>query len=258
MNVLFTKDNHVARVTLNRAHKLNAIDAATEEELLGIWDSIEQDRDIRVVVLTGAGDRSFSVGADMSDDNRLSGLEYWAKPRPGGFGGIALRDTLKVPVIARVNGFALGGAMEMVLGCDIVIASSNAGFGCPEGKVGRLAMTGGIALLSRRIPYVHAMGLLLTGRRIDAAEAHRLGLVNEVVSPENLDATVESWVNDLLSCAPLSLRATKAMVKAGETLTPQQAQMLRLPELVEALQSEDQDEGVRAFNEKRPPVWKGR
>ncbi|MGO4835747.1 enoyl-CoA hydratase-related protein, partial [Rhizobiaceae sp. 2RAB30] len=179
-------------------------------------------------------------------------------PRPGGFGGIALRDTLDVPVIARVNGHALGGGMEMVLGCDIVVASDKASFGLPEPRVGRLALDGGIALLTRRIPHVHAMGLLLSGRRIPAGEAHALGLVNEVVGHETLDEAVDRWVAHILACAPLSVRAIKAMVRAGEGMSASQAQMLRLPQLVEALQSEDQNEGVAAFQEKRPPNWKGR
>ena len=178
--------------------------------------------------------------------------------RPGGFGGIALRDTLDVPVIARVNGHALGGGMEMVLGCDIVVTSEKATFGLPEPRVGRLALDGGIALLTRRIPHVHAMGLLLSGRRIPAAEAHALGLVNEVVAPDALDAAVERWVESILACAPLSVRAIKAMVRAGEGMSSREAQMLRLPQLVEALQSEDQNEGVKAFQEKRAPNWTGR
>jgi crotonobetainyl-CoA hydratase len=258
MNVLYEVKDHVARVTIDRPDRLNAIDLETECELIAIWERIERDRDVRVVVLTGAGDKAFSTGADMKGGSTLSGLEYWAAARPGGFGGIALRDTLDVPVIARVNGYALGGGFEMALGCDIVIASEKASFGLPEPRVGRLALDGGIALLSRRLPYVAAMGMLLTGRRIGAEEAMRFGLVNEVVASEGLDAAVERWVAEILACAPLSVRAIKQMVRSGEGLTPQQAQSLRTPALVEALQSEDQHEGVAAFREKRAPVWKGR
>lgn len=258
MSVSFTVKDHVARVTIDRPDRMNAVDLATEAELVHIWETIEKDRDVRVVVLTGAGDRAFCTGADMKGGSGLSGLEYWAAPRPGGFGGIALRDTLDVPVIARVNGHALGGGMEMVLGCDIVVASDKASFGLPEPRVGRLALDGGIALLTRRIPHVHAMGLLLSGRRIPASEAHALGLVNEVVGHEALDEAVDRWVADILACAPLSVRAIKAMVRAGEGMSASQAQMLRLPQLVEALQSKDQNEGVAAFQEKRPPNWKGR
>jgi crotonobetainyl-CoA hydratase len=258
MPVHFDVIDQVARVTIDRPEVLNAVDAATERELEAIWQSIESNREVRAVVLTGGGERAFCTGADMKGGGGLSGLEYWAKERKGGFGGIALRDTLDVPVIARVNGHALGGGMEMVLGCDIVVASQKATFGLPEPRVGRLALDGGIALLARRIPHVHALGMLLTGRRIDAATAHGFGLVNEVAAPDALDEAVDRWVADVLACAPLSVRAVKAMVRAGEGLGAREAQMLRLPQLVEALQSKDQDEGVAAFLEKRPPRWSGR
>ncbi|MGO1074421.1 enoyl-CoA hydratase-related protein [Inquilinus sp. CA228] len=258
MTARFTVEGEIARVTLDRPDRMNAVDRATEQELIRIWEAIEQDRTIRAVVLTGAGDRAFCTGADMKDGSGVSGLEYWAAPRPGGFGGIALRETLDIPVIARVNGHALGGGMEMVLGCDIVVASSGASFGLPEPRVGRLALDGGIALLPRRLSHVQAMGLLLTGRRIGAEEALRLGLVNEVAAPVGLDAAVDRWVAEILACAPLSVRAIKQMVRAGAGLTAAQAQALRLPALVEALRSADQEEGMRAFQEKRPPRWHGR
>jgi crotonobetainyl-CoA hydratase len=258
VSVQFTVQDHVARVTLDRPERLNAVDQATEAELIRIWEAIEHDREVRVVVLTGAGPRAFCTGADMKGGSGSSGLEYWAAPRPGGFGGISLRETLDVPVIARVNGHALGGGLEMVLGCDIVVAAANATFGLPEPRVGRLALDGGIAQLPRRMPHVLAMGMLLTGRRISAADALRFGLANEVVEADQLDEAVTRWVTDILLCAPLSVRAIKQMVRAGARLTAAEAQMLRLPALVEALKSSDQDEGVRAFQEKRAPQWRGK
>ncbi len=251
-----TRDG-VARVTIDRPDRMNAIDQGTEKALIETWEKIERDRSVRVVVLTGAGDRAFCTGADMKSGSGSSGLEYWATHRPGGFGGIALRDTLDVPVIARVNGHALGGGFEMVLGCDLVIAADDATFGLPEPRVGRLALDGGIAILPRRLSHVQAMGMLMTGRRVGAAEALKLGLLNEVVPADELDAAVDRWVAEMLACAPLSLRAIKSMVRAGNRLTAQEAQALRTPALVEALRSTDQDEGVLAFQEKRKPVWKG-
>ncbi|MFM0199268.1 enoyl-CoA hydratase-related protein [Paraburkholderia fungorum] len=257
MSVRLVIDQHVATVTLARPEALNAVDLATEAELQRVWTELEHNRDVRVVVLTGEGERAFCVGADLKNPS-VSGVEYWAAPRPGGFGGIALRETLNVPVIARVNGYALGGGFEMVLGCDLVIACDEASFGLPEALVGRMPLDGGMTLLQRQIPYRQAMAMLMTGRRISAREGLEMGLVNEVVPRAELDAAVQRWVQALLACAPLSLQAIKQVVKRTSTLSPADAQALRLPALVAALQSEDANEGVRAFQEKRKPVWSGR
>jgi len=257
MSVRLEVRDHVVTVTIDRPEVLNAIDLETEAELQRIWTDLERRDDARVVVLTGAGERAFCVGADLKNPS-TSGLEYWARARPGGFGGIALRETLDVPVIARVNGFALGGGFEMVLGCDIVVACDDASFGLPEPLVGRMPLDGGMTLLQRQIPHRLAMGLLLTGQRIGAPQALAWGLVNDVVPRAALDAAVARWTAQILACAPLSLRAIKQVVRATATMSPVQAQALRLPALVAALQSEDAHEGVRAFQEKRKPLWRGR
>lgn len=257
MTVRLEIDGRVARVTLNRPDRLNAVDADTEAELNAIWSELEGNTEVSCVVLTGAGEKAFCAGADMKDTGK-EGLEYWADARPNGFGGIAFRRTLDIPVIARVNGYAMGGGFEMVLGCDIVIAVETARFALPEGRVGRMPLDGGMVLLQRKIPHNLAMGMMLTGRQISAAELGQWGIVNEVCAADRLDETVDRWVSDVVACAPLSLRAIKQTVNRTGHLTPAEAQSLKLPAVLAALTSEDGLEGVRAFQEKRAPVWRGR
>lgn len=257
MSIDFKILNNVAYVTINRPERMNSIDYATEQALEKIWLEIESANDISCVVLTGAGEKAFSAGADMKGVAK-SGMDYWTDSRPSGFGGIAFRKSLDVPVIARVNGYALGGGFEMVLGCDIVIASQTAKFGLPEARVGRLPLDGGMVLLQRKISHNRAMEVMLTGRHFTADEMFSMGLVNEVASPDQLDQVVERWVKDITACAPLSLRAIKHTVKNTAHLEPAEAQALRTNALVKALQSEDSLEGVMAFQEKRQPVWRGR
>ncbi|MFA9429912.1 enoyl-CoA hydratase-related protein [Egicoccus sp. AB-alg2] len=258
--VRLEREGHLARVTIDRPKVLNAVDQKTLRRLQDIWDELETDDDVRLVILTGAGERSFCVGADMSaeDGDGPDGLRYWAEERAGGFGGLSLRDTLDVPVIARVNGYALGGGFEMMLGADLVVAADHAQFALPEPRVGRLPADGGMPLLPRRIPRVFAMEMLLTGRRISAEEALRFGLVNRVVPMSDLDDAVDELAQQVLACAPLSVKAIKQLVQRTGHLTPQEAQGIRLPTVLAAFDSEDGQEGPRAFREKRVPVWKGR
>lgn len=258
MSVLYEVEADVARVTIDRPDRMNAVDAATEAALERIWTDIETRADIRCVVLTGTGDRAFSAGADMKSTGGKSGLAYWAGMNPNGFGGIAMRPGLQIPVIARVNGLALGGGMEMVLGADIVIAAETARFGLTEARVGRLPLDGGMVLLQQRIPRNVANGLMMAGRMMSAAEAARWGLVNAVVPAARLDEEVANWVADILACAPLSVRAIKATVALTQRHGAETARAMQGPALIRALESEDAEEGVRAFVEKRAPVWKGK
>ena len=254
MSIDFDVADGVARVTLNRPERLNAIDSAADAALDGIWNAIDGDQAIRCVVLTGAG-RAFCAGADMKEEGP-GGLAYWAGTGDHGFGGIALGGRLSVPVIARVNGLALGGGFEMVLGCDLIVAAESASFGLPEPRVGRLPLDG-MVTLPRLIPRAQAMGMLLTGRRISAAEALACGLINQVVPDDELDGAVQSWIDDIVACAPLSLKAIKQSAADTAHLTVREARNARMPSLVQALQSRDAEEGVAAFREKRAPVWSG-
>ncbi len=255
MSVLFRVEDGVARVTLDRPDRLNAVDTATERELETIWTEIEADPAIRCVVLAGNG-RAFCAGADMKEDVG-DGLSYWAGTGRWGFGGIAKGGRLSVPIIARVNGLALGGGFEMVLGCDLVVAAESASFGQPEPLVGRLPLDA-MVTLPRRLPRAVALGALLTGRRITAVEAERFGLINEVAADGSLDEVVEGWVRDVVTCAPLSLRAIKRFAYDTAHMPGSLARNMLLPSLRDALQSSDADEGVLAFREKRKPVWKGK
>ncbi|MBT8078688.1 MAG: enoyl-CoA hydratase/isomerase family protein [Gammaproteobacteria bacterium] len=259
MTVEFTVDEHVARVTIMRADRMNAVDEATADRLEEIWSEIEANRDVRVIVITGDGEKAFCAGADLkAAANKKSGLEYWAHARANGFGGLAMRSSLLVPVIARVNGLALGGGFEMVMGCDIVVAAEHASFGLPEAKVGLMPLDGGMIMLPRLVPEKLAMGMLMTGKRISAAEARSYGLVNDVVPAAELDNTVNVWVEQIKECAPLSVKAIKECVKQTRDLPVSEAQSLKLPALLAALESDDANEGPRAFREKRKPEWQGR
>lgn len=257
MSVLFEVSDHVARITVDRPERMNAIDTVTHLRLAEIWDEVESNVDIRCAILTGAGEKAFSAGADMKDDTGQSGIDYWRTLSSDGFRGISLKSMTK-PVIARVNGLALGGGLEMVLGCDVVIAADHARFGLPEAKVGRVPLDGGMVMLPRLIPRNIAMGMMMTGRLVPAPEMAKYGLLNAVVPFAELDDEVDRWAADIIACAPLSLKAIKTVSRSSAHLPPHQAYVEGTPELVDALNSADADEGVLAFREKRSPVWQGR
>lgn len=258
--VRYEKRDHVAYVTLDRPDVLNAMDLRTHAELGTAWDDFQTDDHLRVAVLTGA-DQCFSVGQDLKERARLS--RQGAPPTTFGSRGqagwprLTERFTLAKPVIARVDGYALGGGFELVLACDIVVASDRAVFALPEARLGLVPGAGGAFRLARQLPLKIAMGYLLTGRRMDAATAARFGLVNEVVAPERLDECVQQWIDDLLRSAPLSVRAIKEAVLSSVDMPLDQA--FTTPYLWEERRrrSVDADEGARAFVDKREPVWRG-
>ncbi|WP_045739898.1 enoyl-CoA-hydratase DpgD [Actinoplanes rectilineatus] len=260
--VLVERSGHVARVTLNRPEVLNAMDLRMHEELADVWDDVEADDRIRAVVLTGAGNRAFSVGQDLKERARRDAAgtpasSFGSRGQPG-WPRLTERFGLSKPVLARVDGYALGGGLELVLACDLVIASDRAVFGLPEARLGLVPGAGGVFRLIRQLPQKAALGYLLTGRRFDAAAAYRHGLINEVVPPGELDACVDGWVTDLVTSAPLSVRAIKEAALRSVDMP--------LPEAFTAVyrweerrrRSADAVEGPRAFAEKRDPRWTGR
>ena len=251
--------SQVTTITLNRPDVLNALHRPMHAELQAAFDAFAAADDQLICVVTGAGDRAFCAGTDLKAAAVAETLgEGYPK---NGYAGLIQRFDLDKPVIAAVNGLAFGGGFEIVLACDLVVASEHARFALPEPLVGAVALGGGLHRLVRQIGLKPALGMILTGRQVSADEGARLGFVNEVVSRGELCAAVERWCAQIQRCAPLAVRASKETVTRGldearleDALRNQDC----YPGYARWKAAEDTREGPRAFAEKRPPVWRGR
>jgi crotonobetainyl-CoA hydratase len=249
------REGRVLVVTMNRPELMNALHPPANFELEKVFDDFVADPELWVAIITGAGDRAFSAGNDLKFQAGAGArLEV---PRTG-FGGLTSRFDNPKPVIAAVNGVAMGGGFEIALACDLIVAAETATFALPEPRVGLAALAGGVHRLPRQIGLKRAMGMILTGRRVSAREGLELGFVNEVVPAPELMAAARRWADEILECAPLSVRASKQAVLAGEGRPLEQAMSMRYEGLAQMVKSEDFVEGPRAFAAKRRPKWKGR
>jgi enoyl-CoA hydratase/carnithine racemase len=251
-------DAHVTTITLNRPEVMNAINPAMHQELQKAFDAFAADSGQYICVVTGAGERAFCAGSDLKAAAKAGISGQYPK---NGYAGLIERFDLSKPVIAAVNGVALGGGFEIALSCDIIVASENAKFGLPEPLVGAVALGGGLHRLARQIGLKQAMGMILSAQSVTAQKAETLGFVNEVVPLADLPAATARWCEKILKCAPIAVRASKETVMRGlgePSLRTAIENQKNYPGFVAWRNAEDTVEGPRAFAEKRAPQWKGR
>ena len=252
---LLEKKDHLWIVTFNRPERMNALHSLAHKELDKIFDNFQEDEEAWVAIVTGAGDRAFSAGNDLKHQAEGGSMERVES----GFAGLTSRYNLNKPLIAAVNGVAMGGGFEIALACDLIIASENASFALPEPKVGLAALAGGMHRLPRQIGLKRAMGMMLTGRTVLADEGKELGFVNEVVPQNELLVKAEEWAKMIMECSPVSIRTTKNVAINGLNYSSIEEAMNEKYESVNTLfNSQDFIEGPLAFSQKRKPDWKGK
>ena len=259
MSVIYQMHDHIAVVMLNRPEAMNAIDPETAAELRELWEHIAADGDVRCVILTGAGERAFCTGSDlkktMPPKEGVAELSFGARTMPH---LLANMERVKVPIICAINGYAVGGGLELALACDIRIASENARMGLPEVCIGSLPGGGGTQRMPRAIGLSNAMHLLLTGDIVDAQEALRLGLVSKVCSAAMLQDEAHKIAQRIAGNAPLAVRAIRKLVLEGLDMPLDQAISHEFMAFGLLRDSQDRIEGRLAFQEKRKPVFQGK
>ncbi|MFC1993168.1 enoyl-CoA hydratase/isomerase family protein [Chloroflexota bacterium] len=247
--VLYEKEGQIGLITINRPEAMNALNPDAMEELTKIRLDFDNDPDLRVAIVTGSGDRAFCAGWDLKS-------AQITKEQRNAFA--KSMDEIHKPIIAAVNGHALGGGLEIALGCDIRIAAENASFGLPEPRWGLMPGWGGTQRLPRAVPMGLALEMMLTARRISAEEALRFGLANRVVPLSELMPTAKKMAEEICQCGPLASRAVKEAAKRGVEMPLPNGLVLESKLLDELLKSEDAAEGAKAFQEKRNPEFKGK
>jgi enoyl-CoA hydratase len=256
-NLLFEKQGAIATVTINRPKALNALNSRTFNELLACASRIEADKEIRVVILTGSGEKAFVAGADIAEMAEMRPREARHFAEMGGSMMSAI-ETSHVPWIAAVHGFALGGGCELALACDFLYASKTAKLGQPEVNLGVIPGFGGTQRLMRRVGIAKAKELIFTGDMVDAAEGHRIGLVDAVIEPGELMAYTRKQAEKMAQKGPLALAEAKRVMMQGQSLALVDAVAAEAHAFASLFDTEDQREGMRAFLEKRPPRFAGR
>ncbi len=255
--IIYEKGEGIATITLNRPEALNAFSREVVEEILHALEDVRNDENVRVVVLTGAGEKAFSAGADIKSMIGMTVLKARELSLMGEKLCLAL-ENLEKPVIAALNGYALGGGLEVAMSCDLRIASENARMGQTEINIGLIPGWGGTQRLTRLIGRTKAKELVFTGRMIDAKTAEQLGIINMTVPQDKFKETVRQFALDLVSKAPVAIRVAKALINKGADISLDSALALEREGFGVVASTEDLKEGVSAFTEKRKPVFKGK
>lgn len=256
-NLLFENVDGIGIVTINRPKALNALNVETINELNRMFENLENDDSVKAVILTGSGEKSFVAGADITEMQKMSAAEgrAWGKKAQAVFSRI---ENLPKPVIAAVNGYALGGGCEISMACDIRIASEKAKFGQPEVTLGILPGFGGTQRLPRLVGKGRAKEILFTGDMIDAAEAYRIGLVNKVTAPEDLIPKAKEMALKIMARAPFAIRVCKEAVNTGLNVDLGSGVAFEAEVFGLCFATQDQKEGMTAFVEKRKAVFTGK